>query len=279
MRLLLILLISSSLCCQPKMGSSILSNQPALSEKDYVLVLKMNDDFVNDGLKVGSIKSTDNGFSTNCTYYEVVNSLKKIARDNGANLIKITDRKFPDRQSTCDRIWADIYRVPDYRKHEIEITWRADRRLNWSDFKGKAPEGYHRFTAVTDGMIELESNAVHMFNKAKFFTKAVFNCYSSWVAARGTTSVALLEHEQLHFDMLEVYRRMLQRELNNADYNYLNLETAKADAREYFKLYEKRCAQYDIETNHGRIAEKQQEWNKMIATELGKLKDYENPIQ
>ncbi|MFT4094187.1 MAG: hypothetical protein QM640_11155 [Niabella sp.] len=51
----------------------------------------------------------------------VIESLKTIARENGANVIKITKPLQPDSKSTYERIYADIYRVRDIHKHETEI--------------------------------------------------------------------------------------------------------------------------------------------------------------
>lgn len=122
--------------CSPKIGSTITSKQPPLSDTDFVLVLQQQDDFTNDGIEVGSIKSGDNGLSTNCTYFEVIDKLKQMARENGANVIKVTEHKGPDRLSSCDRFTAKIYKVPDFRKHEKGIEWSPNRKLTWEDFKG-----------------------------------------------------------------------------------------------------------------------------------------------
>ena len=78
--------------CSPKIGSTITSKQTPLSDTDFVLVLQQQDDFTNDGIEIGSIKSGDNGLSTNCTYFEVIDRLKQLARQNGANVIKITEQ-------------------------------------------------------------------------------------------------------------------------------------------------------------------------------------------
>lgn len=77
--------------CSPKIGSTIIAKQTPLLDTAFVLVLRQQDDFYNDGVEIGSIKSGDNGLSTNCTYFEVIDKLKQLARQNGANVIKITE--------------------------------------------------------------------------------------------------------------------------------------------------------------------------------------------
>lgn len=277
-RFIILILLTTLIGCSPKTGSVITTKQPALNDTAFVLVLKVNDDFVNDGIKVGTITSTDNGFSTNCSYNEIIGTLIKMSRKYGANVIKITKRDFPDRKSTCDRVVADIYRVPDYRKHEIEIEWSATRKLTWADFKGKPSGLYAAFAAGTEASIELESNALDLFTKAKFFTKNVFICYTSFVRKTALAHPEVLRHEQAHFDLAEVHRRLLQQKLDSKKYGLFNLKEVQNEARINDKLYQKISAVYDTETNHGTIADKQKEWELRIARELLELKAFEKPV-
>lgn len=168
--------------CSTKIGSTITSKQPPLSDTVFVLVLQQQDNFSNDGIEIGLIKSGDNGLSTNCTYFEVIDKLKELARLNGANVIKITDHKQPDRFSSCDRITAKIYRVPDFRKHEKEIEWSSHRKLTWEDFKGNPKSiSNTNVAAQTYCGFSFQSNYVTMFTKAKIFVTTTFSCNLSWV--------------------------------------------------------------------------------------------------
>jgi hypothetical protein len=187
--------------CSPKIGSTITSKQTPLSDTDFVLVLQQQDDFINDGIEIGSIKSGDNGLSTNCTYFEVVDRLKQLARQNGANVIKITEHKMPDRWSSCERLTAKIYRVPNFRKHEKEIEWTANRKLTWEDFKGSPKIISNSNTAAqTYCVFGFQTNYVTILTKAKIFTKNTFTCNLSWVKPDQKDKADLLEHEQGHFD-------------------------------------------------------------------------------
>ncbi len=204
-------LISS---CSPKIGSSISNKQPALANNEFVLVLQKEDSFNNDGIEIGSIKSGDNGFSSGCTYYEVIDKLKQIARDNGANLIKITEHKTPDQWSTCERLKAKIYKVPNFKTHEKEIEWTANRKLTWEDFKGNPKTFTNSNTAAeTYCGFGFQTNRVTMFKNAKIFTLNSFNTNLSWIRPDQKNSADLLEHEQGHFDLCEVYTRQLRKKL------------------------------------------------------------------
>ena len=185
--------------CTAKIGASITQQQPPLPDTAFVLVLQTADEFSNDGIEIGSIKSGDNGLSTNCTYYEVIDRLKALARQNGANLIKITKRKAPDRISTCERLTAKIYKVPDFRKHEKEIEWSAKRKLVWEDFKA-APKSFTNpsVAAQTYCGFSFQTNYMTFFSKTKIFTRNIFSCNLSWVRPDQAYRPELLEHEQGH---------------------------------------------------------------------------------
>lgn len=276
-RYLLTGLLLLSGACAPKMGSRIVAPQAPLADTAFVLVLKAMDRFENDGIKVGSIRSADNGFSVNCSYYEIIEKLRQMARRNGANVIKITRDELPDKKSTCERIWADIYRVPDFRKHEGEIHWSPQRKLTWDDFKGTlSATSYFNFGAVSSCDLKMETNRLSVFKKPKFYTEAVFNCYISWVRPRARGDSTTLAHEQCHFDIAELYRRKLQQQLQQPGISVLELEEAvKRMSRDIGKQMAKRNDVYDEETDHGLNRQRQQEWQLLIAAELDALKMYE----
>ncbi|MGN7787968.1 DUF922 domain-containing protein [Niabella sp. 22666] len=267
------IVLTALLClagCSAKLGKNILEKRPPLTADEFVLVLRQSDDFNNDGVKIGSIRSVDNGFSTNCSYNEVIGDLKDMARQYGANVIKITRRLNPDKWSTCERIYADIYKVNDYRKHEMEIEWDGKRRLTWEDFKANVPEAPSKFlvAATTSCEIAVESNVLIAFKKPKFFATNKFNCYASWVKP-GQTNDSLLRHEQCHFDIAEIYRRKLQKQLDEADISFAEAERMmKEMTRKIGKAYQNEQAVYDEETRHGLNREKQKEWELKVAALL-----------
>jgi hypothetical protein len=60
---------------------------------------------------VGELKIGDTGFSKNCSYEEVIEKSRELARENGANLVRITSSSEPNTGgSTCYRIQAELYR-------------------------------------------------------------------------------------------------------------------------------------------------------------------------
>lgn len=259
--------------CSPKIGSTIISKQIPLSDTDFVLVLQQQDDFTNDGIEIGSIKSGDNGLSTNCSYFEVIDKLKQLARQNGANVIKITEQKSPDSWSSCVRLTAKIYRVPNFRKHEKEIEWTTNRILTWEDFKGTPKTISNSNTAAqTYCGFGFQSNYVTILTKTKIFVTTTFTCNLSWVRPDQNNRVDLLEHEQGHFDLCEVYARQLRKKLQEKKLTVFNLNTdANIIFKDVYALYLDRQELYEKETEYGLNRKKQIEWTKTINNELNKL--------
>ena len=270
---ILITLISS---CSPNIGSAISNKQPALINNEYILVLQKEDSFNNDSIEIGSIKSGDNGFSSNCTYYEIIDRLKQIARHNGANLIKITEHKTADQWSTCERLQAKIYKVPNFRVHEKEIEWTANRKLSWEDFKGTPKTASNLNTAAqTYCGFGFQTNRVTMFNKAKIFTLNTFNTHLSWVRPDQKNRADLLEHEQGHFDLCEIYTRQLRKRLEDKKLTAFNLNTdANVIFKEIYASYLERQEQYEKETEYGLDRQKQMEWTITINKEINQLSIY-----
>lgn len=269
-KILTVIIPALLLCnaCAPKLGATISAKQSALPDTAQVMVIQQEEQFNNDGIAIGTIRSDDNGFSTNCSYYEVITKLKEMARQNGANIIRITKIKGPDAWSTCARIQAKIYRVPDARKYEASIVWSAGRKLTWADFKGAVPDA-SAFSAATSASINYQSAYSSPFAKVKFFTEAVFHCHESWVKPVFIGDTSLLRHEQGHFDLSEIYARQVRRQLaaDKLSYYLVGIPAQKI-LDELSQAFDARQKQYDEETDHGRNHEKQEQWDKEIQQSL-----------
>jgi len=196
----------------PKLKSNIEKTFSPLSQDQLVVVLDIADDQSISGDFVGSIEAKDGGLAVNCTYYENVINLKKLAREVGANLLKITEHKRPDKWSTCHRLQAKIYKVVNNTEYETKIEWSADRKLTWDDFKGEPDTAnFPNTLALTNSGFGYESG-INMFKDGQVFVQSVFNTNLSWVVPEGRNDY-VLRHEQIHFDITEIYSRKLRKEL------------------------------------------------------------------
>lgn len=147
------------------------------------------------------------------------------------------------------------------------LSWDKGTPLNWHHFKGTPDAEDKVHAAVTFAGIDLKAERVNLLGEITFSARAVFDQQQSWSYPERQTP-EILQHEQLHFDIAEVYARKLERKLNS-----LNIRQGqKAAAKELLQRYTRAqlaCqARYDAETVHGLNRQQQQAWHELIRREL-----------
>ncbi|MBS1587038.1 MAG: DUF922 domain-containing protein [Bacteroidetes bacterium] len=155
------------------------------------------------------------------------------------------------------------------------IEWSAARKLAWDDFQGRVP-AVALEAALSQCGFGYATNSVTKRETLIVTVSARFYRNESWSRA-DKRSIRLLQHEQRHFDLCELYARKLRQQL--ASEHYTGTDMKKVD-----KLYDtlmgalnKAQQEYDDETTHGLNTDKQNEWNDRIAKELNALSAYSAP--
>ncbi|WP_298480968.1 DUF922 domain-containing protein [uncultured Maribacter sp.] len=148
------------------------------------------------------------------------------------------------------------------------IIWQKNTKLTWEDFKGKPPLS-DRVAATTASGITYRYSAIQMGDKMQvdFKVTTFFYPQKSWYKPSVCDSV-ILGHEQLHFDISELYARKLKKRLNAKEYS----KNVKAEVRKiYNEVVEELNVfqnKYDEETNFSRDREKQSLWKVKIEKAL-----------
>ena len=263
----LVIIVFCFVQCSPKLRSSIINSQPSLVEETEIVVLPVEDNQDLNGIEVGELRASDNGLSKDCTYPQMIALLKEIARKNGANLIKLVKNKEPDLWSTCARISAVAYRVNNPQKYQLEISWSENRKLSWDDFKGEVSEK-SSFDTESYCSIIYQTSLVSVFTKAKLVVTNTFDCTKTWVRADKKTD-SILNHEQRHFDLCEVYTRKLKAELTKQNIHASSGKAIDEVFLEFEKQYNEAQRKYDEETHHGTEVIAQSGWDSYIDLQLG----------
>jgi len=103
-----------------------------------------------------------------------------------------------------------------------------------------------------------------------------FNYNKSWVSADALKDSGLLQHEQGHFDLNEIYTRKTFQQFQQVKFtNNFKAEIAtimEAMNKELSKVQKN----YERQTLHGLLKENQAIWNQRIAMALQQLPPYEN---
>ena len=149
------------------------------------------------------------------------------------------------------------------------ITWNEFYKLQWHDFQGDPQE-----SSIGDAgtVVQIKAKPYLVKKQVRYDVYALFNRKKSWAR---DYSESLLAHEQLHFDIAELYARKIRkkiRELNDRGVN----DVKKYNTAIQFLLQESNevDAQYDLETLHGALSKKQASWVKKVKGELAALNQY-----
>jgi hypothetical protein len=152
--------------------------------------------------------------------------------------------------------------------------WDKYRKLTWEDYEGSSPVN-PEFNAIT----RTRFNYTVTLNKDSAYIDAqiCFLSDESWVISGYNTSY-LLNHEQRHFDIAEVYTRMFRK--------YAAKWNGKGDLLPYLAagkdsiLAKQKSVHtlYDAETEHSIITPAQQKWDLKIDSLLESYSSYEKPV-
>lgn len=142
-----------------------------------------------------------------------------------------------------------------------EIEWKKDYKLSWKDFRKTNKK--HHYDALSSTGIAF--SYVVGQKGVKVEAKAIFDRSESWVR-KGRETESLLEHEQLHFDIAELYTRKLREKIERD-----NITTASGLDKVYNRIVidlRKRQRMYDQQTDHGINKKEQMRWQEEIANQL-----------
>lgn len=161
-------------------------------------------------------------------------------------------------------LWASFSQAQEYET----ISW-SEKRLTWKDFKGEPPTS-DRVAATTASGISyrFSTSGTRSAFKVDYEVSTHFYPKKSWYKPELADEV-VLSHEQLHFDISELFARKLRKELSEATFTPENVK------KKIKALYNRNNQElndfqnrYDEETNFSRNRENQSLWNKKVAEAL-----------
>lgn len=170
---------------------------------------------------------------------------------------------------------AAVFILSSYQTDGQKIIWDKNYKLKWEDYKSppdsqrpdiKAGSSVgHGYTYRTKG------DSVFITIESYFFKS------ESWVDS-GSINNNLLLHEQGHFDIEEIYARLLRK--NIAATNFFK-QTFEKQLQGLHNKSINECNKeqdliYDKETDLSRNLAKQKQWNMKIAKRLKELEAYSN---
>lgn len=156
------------------------------------------------------------------------------------------------------------------------IQWSENQKLTWDDFLGQ-PNSNSDAAAVTSSGIVFGYKMSQVNNTIESITiqaSAHFYPEKSWVKLN-QASAHILGHEQLHFDITELFTRKLRKETNEIAPSENAHQILDAVHARIVKELHAMQNLYDNETDFSRNYENQVLWEERIKMELEQLKDYQ----
>lgn len=168
-----------------------------------------------------------------------------------------------------------------HKKQQLEseyILWSKDRKLRWDDFQGvpvmqDVDKGHD---AATFSLIHVELNTYK--DSFAISVSSRFIKSKSW---KLTQTKFILNHEQRHFDMTEVYSRMFKKEIYCTNYCEMNIEEVNKFlinlTAKYTEALDSNGNLYDNEISYINNFEIQARWDAKIDSMLVNLDAYSSP--
>jgi len=144
------------------------------------------------------------------------------------------------------------------------IQWEGQDQLTWSDFKGKA-KNWGSVSALTASAIEYAYECDR--GTIEVSVNAIFIPEESW-AKTDAKNEYILSHEQLHFDITEVYARKLRKEIAAKVTSCYDIRKIDGIARKVLDDWKDEQSKYDRETGHSTKKDLQVMWEKKIERDL-----------
>ncbi len=151
------------------------------------------------------------------------------------------------------------------------IYWEAGHKLDWRDFEGAPRFDYKSISALTSsGIVHYKGCKEGEIN---YKVRAYFEKKESWVKREAMTEHHL-RHEQLHFDITELYARKLRKALSERSFNCGQEAEFEAFVAAQLAGWQSEQKAYDMLTRHSMDKEKQKDWFYKVAMELSLLKNF-----
>lgn len=115
-KILFLITVIGFTSCSPKITSNFINRQPKLPIDENIALLDIEHKLPESIIKVGELRFQDSGFSTDCSFNSLMTQARNEARKNGANIVKVVDKKKPGLWSSCHRLKIELY------KHDGDVS-------------------------------------------------------------------------------------------------------------------------------------------------------------
>ena len=158
-----------------------------------------------------------------------------------------------------------VFLVTSFCFSQEEMLWTPNRKLSWADFKAK-PQNNSDAAATTASGISYGFSA-EVNGRGETIVNYEVNAYfypkESWYKPSLANDL-ILSHEQLHFDIAELFARKMRMQLSKMTFTKNVKKEIKQVYQATLKALQAYQKEYDRATNFSRNREQQLVWVKKI---------------
>lgn len=155
--------------------------------------------------------------------------------------------------------------------------WESNHKLQWIDYQGVYDNSEASASTCTELYMDMKKDSS---GGVVFNVKAIFHPESSFISPTCSKSKYALKHEQLHFDITEVYARQLRLLLHTMQHtkNQNNIKIAGYFYEFVKDEWNRAEDRYDLESLHSQNGFNQRKWERLIKEKLEKSQKYADKL-
>jgi len=174
-------------------------------------------------------------------------------------------------------IFCLLFLVLGKSTNEDTMRWNESRKLTWDDFRAN-PKPKSNAAALTASGITFGYSVKTSGQRIVDFSVSVeahFYPDKSWYL-KDKGNAHILRHEQLHFDITELYTRKFKEQLERLVVNQNIKEQMKRLQKAINEAVHETQKRYDAQSEHSINEGMQRKWEAFIEDELEKLDQYKS---
>lgn len=164
----------------------------------------------------------------------------------------------------------------NYLDYEKPVPYSRVSTINFYDFKALKKPGMTLY-GVSEFAYIKTNRKISYLNDGNVEITTYFHPSRSYVFAQDIRNNDLLTHELYHFHISEYCTRLLRREIFESR-NEITHKAIETLNRKYYRLEDEMQTEYDEDSYHSYVLQKQKEWEEKVDSLLLSLKDFSDPV-
>lgn len=150
------------------------------------------------------------------------------------------------------------------------IEWSPELELSWDDYVYRDWSGRNYRGSMAITAVKISARGYLRRGVPEFQVKAIFIRQDSWTS--DSTDLSLLHHEQLHFDICEMYAAKIRRKINDLHKDgEKRPQTYRWHIQNLIARFNEYSQEYDKATKFGTDVAEQEKWRMKVQGELKRL--------